>query len=682
MISVSGLGSGLDVEGLVSQLVAAERQAPELRLNQQESIAQARLSAFAQIKGALSTFQSSIGSLDDPATYQAMTTSSSDSSILGVSGNSSAVEGSYDIEVSQLAARHSLASGSFADSDTTEVGTGTLTIRLGTTDYEAGTDTYNSFTLNPDREVLSLTIDSSNNTLEGISEAINEADAGVRAAVVNDGSGYRLLLSSDFTGAENSLEVAVTDGDGNDLDNSGLSRLSFNSGATHLDQTAAAADAALTINGLAISSADNSVDSALDGVTLDLKQISTGPVQVDVSRDLAKVEIAVGNFVARYNELRDTLTALAGYDADAGQGALLQGDFTVNAIENRITAVLRGEAEGVQGDLTRLSQLGITTQSDGKLAIEGTALSDALENDLESVIALFSAYGQPSDADVSYLSSDDNTQVGNYAINVTQLASAGVLNGAGVLPDFAGGGTLLIDDDNDAFSITVDGVDAGSISISQGLYSDGDALAAEIMARINSAQALQDSGLAVTVAYSAAGNNFSLTSDALGSDSTVEITAVDTNSAAELGFSVATGTAGQDVAGTIGGEAATGVGQVLSAPEGAVAAGLSLLIAGSGTGDRGTVNFSRGLFNSLNAVLDDFLVSDGLLDNRSDGLQDRIEDIGEQRLALDRRMEAFEVRYRSQFGALDLLLTQLQGTSEYLTTQLANLPKPGALTDS
>ncbi|MEP5765412.1 MAG: flagellar filament capping protein FliD [Halieaceae bacterium] len=674
MITVSGLGSGLDIEGLVTQLVAAERQAPELRLNQEEAIAQARLSAFGQVKSALSSFQSSITALNGTSLYNKRDSSSSDPDAISVSAGSSAAEGSYDIQVTQLAAKHSLASGSFADLNQTAVGTGTLTIRLGTTDYNSGTDTYNSFTLNPERDVLSLDIDSSNNTLAGISDAINAADAGVRAAVVNDGSGYRLLLSSEFTGLENSLEVVVDDDDGNDTNAAGLSQLAFNASATQLEQSSAASDAALTINGLLVASADNNVSDALTGVSLDLNKLTTDPVQITVSRDLAAVEAAVNGFIAGFNEFQATLTSLAGYNPDSGQGGLLQGDFTVGAIENRIKNLLRGVPDGVSGDLQRLSQLGISTQSDGTLLLEGDALQTALEEDLDGVMALFSALGQSNNSQVSYLGSSDSTVIGEYAVVVSQAATSGSLVAAGVLPNFNGANDVYIDADNDSFGIKLDGVDLGLITLTQGRYDDGDSLAAEIQTRINSAASSQSQGVSVSVVYSAADDSLTLNSQSLGAQSGIEITSLDPNVTADLGLSVGAGTQGLDLAGTIGGLTATASGQTLVGAAGTAVEGLSLLIGAGASGSLGNVTFSRGLFNKLDGLLDQYLAGEGVLDSRSDGLQGRIEDIGEERLALDRRIEALEARYRSQFGTLDVLLTQLQSTSDYLAQQLDNLP--------
>ena len=170
-----------------------------------------------------------------------------------------------------------------------------------------------------------------------------------------------------------------------------------------------------------------------------------------------------------------------------------------------------------------------------------------------------------------------------------------------------------------------------------------------------------------------------ITSTRYGSESTVEITAVDTATTAQLGLAVGTGTAGLDVAGTIGGIAATGKGQLLIGGIGSDSEGLQLLIEGGLTGSRGTVDFSRGVAHQLNELIAGFLEPEGVLASRTGGIQGRVDDITDKREVLNRRIEALEIRYRAQFNALDTLLSQLRTTSDFLTQQLAALPEAGSL---
>lgn len=675
MLTATGIGSGLDIESLVTQLVAAERAPTDNRLTSQEAQLTAELSAFGLFKGSLASFQSSLADLNNLSKFGQHTATSSDSDIVAAAADADAVAGSYELGVTQLAKAHSLASGSYASvSDT--VGSGTLTIRFGSTDYsppDPGPESYNSFTVNPERGVASIAIDAGNNSLEGVRDAVNAADIGVSAAIVNDGSGYRLLLSSDQTGTDNSLQISVDDiGDGDDLDNSGLSALAFHSGATNQSQTVAAQDAVFSINGLSINSSTNSASDVIDGVDITLRDLTgAAPVTVTVAEDRNSVKQAINGLVSGYNSFIQNVNTLTAYNPETGAASALQGDFSARSIASQLRQTLTNAVAGFNGPFSSLSEIGITTNSDGTLEVDSADLDSALEDNFDQIVGLFAQVGFPSDSNIEYLSANQETAVGSYAVNISQLSTQGqLLAGVAAFP-------LDIDGDNDGFTIKVNGIDSGGISLSQGTYASGDTLAAEIQSRINGDSAFSEGGIAVTVAFNV--DHFEITSNRYGSDSTVEITAVDTNSAAELGFSVAVGVDGLDVAGTIGGVTATGTGQLLLGGSGTDTEGLQLLIDGGTPGDRGQVDFSRGIAFQLNALISGFLEPEGILDSRTDGIQSRVDDITDQREVLNRRIEALEIRYRTQFNALDSLLSQLQTTSDFLTQQLASLPEAGSL---
>lgn len=679
MVTATGIGSGLDIESLVTQLVAAERTPVESRLTNQEAVLTAELSAFGAYKGALAAFQSSLSSLNNLNTFGQRSASAGDDSIVSISAGANAATANYDLMVTQLAKSHSLASGGYG-SPSDVVGTGTITIRFGSTDYvspDPGPESYNSFSVNPDHGVATITIDSSNNTLEGIRDAINNANAGVSAAIVNDGSGYRLLLNSGLTGEENSLEVTVDDtGDANDLDNAGLSALAFNADATNLSQTVAAQDAVFSINGLSINSSENSVNNVIDGVSLTLKDLTgSTPVSLSVEEDHASVKESITDFISAYNNFVETVNNLTSYDADTGIAGTLQGDFSARSISSQLRQVLTNAVEGFgETSFSSISELGITTQSDGTLSVDTADLDTALANNFDEIVGMFAAVGFPSDGDIEFVSSTDETAVASHAINISQVATQGQLVGA------SASFPLDIDDDNDNFTINVNGISSNSISLTQGTYASGADLAAELQARINGDSAISSGGASVTVTFNT--DHFEITSNDYGSASRIEIYAVDTNTTAELGLSAVAGTTGLDVAGTINGVAAIGSGQILTGASGSDSEGLKLNILGGATGDRGTVNFSQGIAYQLNTMITGFLEIDGALDSRTDGIQDRIEDIADRREALDYRMELLEARYRAQFNALDSLLAQLQTTSDFLTQQLASLPEAGSLVNS
>lgn len=680
-LSVTGLGSGLDVGALVKQLVDAERAGPDLQIARESAKVNTKLSAMGSIKGAIASFQNSLNGLNVLANYGKRSVTSSNASAVSATVDNKAVPNSYTMEVSQLAKAHALAGPAFPDSDTTPVGTGTLTFRWGTTNYDADTDTYDSFALNPDSNITTLEIDGSNNTLEGIMNAINEADFGVTASIVNDGSGYRLLMTSEKTGGKNSLEISATDGDGNDIDvgaAAGLSNFAFNASATNMTQTNAAANAVFKVNGLTVQSQDNTTSTAIPGVTLTLKDTTTSALTLKVEADTSAAVSAFNSFIAGYNNFRTTVNTLTNYNAATKSAGALLGDFTVRSIVTQVEGILRNDVAGTNGDYTSMAAIGLKTNSNGTYTLDTAKFKEILTEQPETVSKLFAALGVPTDSGISYHSSTKNTEVGSYAVNITTAATAANLSSADVLPDFGGGGTLTIDADNDELSLEIDGVDIGAITLTQGEYSSGADLAAELQARINGAKAMVDAGKTVSVGYDALNGRLTIQSTIYGNTSQINVTAVDTNTAATLGFTVVDGEPGVDVAGTINGKAASGAGQLLTASEATDngAEGLALTVTGSATGARGDVSFTRGVTDQLKLLLGKMLESEGALEKRIDNYEDRQALIDEKRAKLETKMKAIELRYSKQFNALDGLLSSLQSTSAYLQTQLASLPGP------
>lgn len=678
MVAATGIGSGLDIEGLVTQLVAAERGPTETRLVQREAQLTSQLSAFGTLQGALSSLQTSVDTLSDTATFNQRSAGSSNEDALGVSANADAAAGSFSVSVDRLAQSQSLASGSFA-SLTDVVGEGELTLRFGTADVtgaDPGPESFDSFSVNADRASATITIDASNNTLQGVRDAINAADAGVSAAIVNDGDGFRLLLSTTETGADNSIEIQVSDtGDGNDTDLEGLSRLAFNTTANNLSQTVSAEDASFSINGLALTSASNDADQVIDGVSLSLQATTEAPVTVTVSDNEAAVRSAIEGFVSAFNSFANVASNLTAYDVETDRAGALQGDFATRSIITQVRSALTGSSNGFDGPFSTLAELGITTQANGNLAIDNGRFGAALRDNFDSVAGVFAQVGQTGDTNVVFDGASSLTQIGNYGVEITQLATRGSVASAAI-PAPAALSPLVIDGNNDTLSLTIDGVSSSSISLTQGSYDSGDAVAAELQSRINGDSALLEAGISVSVTFDAS-NRLQIQSSRFGSESSVAIDSVDTSTGATFGLSVGAGTDGVDVAGSIGGVAATGTGQTLLGAVGSSTQGIRLSIIGGATGARGSVNVSSGVAVSLGSVIDRFLDSNGLIDLRTDTLEADVERITEDREALEARLEAIEARFRNQFNALDILLANLQSTSEFLTTQLAGIPLPG-----
>lgn len=672
-IVASGLGSGIDVSGIVSQLVDAERVPATNRFDLKEAGLQARITAYGTLKGALSTFNSTLSSLSSLSTFQSVSATSSDTDQLTASASSIAAPSIYNITLTKLAAANTLvtANGDY-NAITDDVGglastTGTLTFKFGTTT----TGPY-VFTPNAEKASKTVTIDSSNNTLAGVRDAVNNAGIGVRASIVNDGSDYRLTFTSEDTGLDNSLQITVSDGDGNDTDTSGLSRLAYNGSATNLTQTVAAADAALTINGLSITSSSNTLTEAISGVTLNLLSADASkPFTLNVKRDDNVVSNAVNNFVTGYNTLVSTISDIAGYDADTQQGGILLGDSTTRSVTSQLRTTLNAALDGLGSSSTTFSALGISTNSDGTLTADQSKLSAAVASDSDAVTRLFALSGVLSSSQLNYVSATDDTKAGDYAVNITSAATKGVVTGAA----FGYSGTITIDADSDSFGILVDGTQSDTITLTQGSYT-GTALATELQTRINGDDKLQAAGVSITVAFDGTSNTFSVTSDRYGDGSKVQLTSLDTDVTSDFGISSSSGVTGTNIVGTIGGFAATGSGRVLTGASGNVK-GLKLEIQADTTGSFGTISFTRGIADQLNTVVSNFLDSDGAIEARIDGANADIDDITSSREALATRLVAVQSRLMAQFIAMDSLISQMQGSGRFLDQQLASLPNIG-----
>jgi len=670
-LSSPGLGSGLDVAGIVNKLVAAEGTPTSARLDRLEAGMQARISGLGSMKGALSDFQSTLNSLSSADSFNKRAVNNSNGNALTATASSSAVAGTYAVDITQLAQSQNIVSNEsqLFSSTYDVVGTGTLTFKFG-----AGP--IGSFAQDVDKGTYTLTIDSSNNTLEGIRDEINSANIGVQASIIYNGSGYLLSLTSTATGATNSMEITVSDtGDANDTDTSGLSQLAYNSTAGNMTEKLAAQDAQLTINGVAITSNTNSVNDAIEGLQLQL--IDAQSSTLSVSQDNAGVTTNINNFVDSYNKLMGVINDLTKYDPQTGSAGALNGDFGARTIVSQIRNLIAQNVGELSGSaFSNLPGLGITMQADGTLSSDATKLQSALDQNYDAVAKLFSAMGSVDDQFINYISTSNDALAGSYDITIDALATQGVLAGntsASLVDD--GSGTFVspfvVDANNDTFTINVDGVASSSISLTQGSYTTAAELASQIQSRINGDSNLKDNGVSVAVTFDSVSDNFSITSTRYGSASTVSFTSVDVNMSADLGFTTSlVGTDGIDVQGSIGGVTATGNGQFLTGNGDAT--GIKLEITGGSIGSRGSLVFSRGIADQLSQYINSYMDSD-ILGERISGIENSIDDLNRQRDDLDRRLTSLEARLQAQFSALDVLVSKLQSSGDFLTQQLTNL---------
>lgn len=664
-ITASGLGSGIDIKSLASQLVAAERGPATSRLDSRESKLKAQISAFGSFKSVLANLQSSLTSLKKIDTFQSLKATVADDALLTATASNGAQLGEYAIKVEQLAQAQRLATAAdhpFASPSTT-VGAGVLTFEFGTVDSAAGT-----FTANASKTAKTVTIDPTNNTLAGVRDAINKANIGVTASVVNDGNGYRLVIGAKDSGAANSLKITVNDGDGTHDDPSGLSLLAYDpvgTGGKNLTETVAARNARINLDGLTVTSASNTLQDAVPGVTLNLKTQGETATRLTVAEDASVTTKALETFVNSYNDMMKTTKSLTAYNKDTKTAGTLAGDQNVRSTLNRIRDIFTSSVTGTAGAYRSLADAGISLQSDGTLKLDSSKLKTALSADPQSVASLFTRAGTTTDPLVSYTGATSASKPGQYDLAISQLPAQGRYVGSVTPPT----GSLVIGDTGNTFALKVNGVQSGAISLAAGTYTSAQ-LSATLQSQINGDPALQAAGALISASVGA--NGFSLTSAQYGSSSSIEFTAVGTTIQGALGFAIGAGTTGRDVQGTLDGAVASGSGRKLTGTTGD-ATGLAVDILGGATGARGKVSLSDGIAQRLDTLLGDTLGGEGPLQTRTESLSRQIDQIGDERDRLDVRMSALEARYKTQFASMDKLVSRLTSTGSYLTQQLASL---------
>ncbi len=448
MISSAGIGSGLDVNSIVTGLMALERQ-PLTNVTKQKTDYQSQISAYGTMKSALSTFQTAIAALATPAKFNAQTVTSADSKVFTATANGKATNGDYSVTVNQLAKAQKLTMAGVANT-TDLIGTGTLIISFGTfTDATITPAAPASFTANTAKTDVTIAINSSNNTLSGVRDAINASNSSVSASIINDGTTNRLVITSKDTGEVNSIKISVADDDGNSTDTLGLSQLAYDPLASagsgkNMTELQAAKSALLEIDGIAIKKSSNTITDAIEGVTLNLLTTNVGStLNLGVATDKDKIKESVTAFVDAYNKLDDTLRNLTKYDETGRASGALLGDATARSVISQVKSVMtKSITTGTTID--SLTQIGVSFQRSGKLALDATKLSSAIDKNFNDLATLFTSTAKTTDPLVSFSGSTSKTQAGTYAVEVTQLGSTtvntiGTINGvAGI-----GNGTSL-----------------------------------------------------------------------------------------------------------------------------------------------------------------------------------------------------------------------------------------------
>jgi len=373
-----GIGSGMDINAIVSQLVQVEGQPAYGSIERKESAANDRLSALGRLKSSLSDFRTATGKLNELGSFSAHKVSSANEDVLTATADLGAATGSYSMEVQQLAEAHKLTSKGYSGySDI--VGSGALTLSVGGNDF-------------------SVTLDATNNTLQGVRDAINQAgdNTGVNASIINvdDGVGgtvSKLVLTSKETGTANNISITAVE----DPAVPGLSSLVYDpagTGVTNLTEQNEAQDAKVFVDGQLATRSSNSIDDIIQGVTLDLKTAEIGGVfNLDVTLDEESIKEVAEGFVSAYNGLMSIVKDLGKFDAEGeGSGALI-GDSTLRNVQTQIRQAVSDTVSSATTDYDSLATIGITMDRDGVMSLNSTDFSNALKSNINAVSDVFSS---------------------------------------------------------------------------------------------------------------------------------------------------------------------------------------------------------------------------------------------------------------------------------------------------
>lgn len=649
-ITSAGVGSGLDINGIISQLMTVESR-PLSQLKAKESKEQQKLSAYGQVKGALSTFQNAVKALQDNAKFSGTKVSTTDKDFLSASAGNSAQAGSYSVEVVDLAQSHKIASGTFSNSKTALATNGkNLTVEVGTKKLELSFD--------------------ADLTLEELRDKINKEKAGVTANVVNDGSGYRLTLSATDTGAANTIKVSSTSS------SSDLDKLLYAGGggtpsASNAGQTQAAQDARVKIDGLTVTDSSNTLTKAIDGVTLTLtkKTEATKPVTVTVTKDTGSAKSLIEGISKSYNDLMKTLDSLTYFKADtakAGQLAdagVLNGDSSIRSIRTQLRASFSTQISGISGDYALPASVGVGFDAKtGNMTIDSTKLTKALEADPQAVMKLFTASGKAADTGLNLVTANNKTKAGDYEVVLTD--APWILQGSAA----AGGGVGTAAFAGESMVMKVNGV-AATIDLGAA-FSGTNGSTTDVVNTLQSALNTAFGSNVVSVSHN--GSKFEFTAAKQNKDSRVEVTSIGSSAATYFGLSNGSISPAK-VAGTIGGIEALGDGITLTGSAGKNTEGLKIEITGGALGSRGTMTVTKGFGFAIDDAIESMVKKGGLLDSRTDSINSTIKTLGREQDAFQTRLDDTEKRLRTQFSRLDSSLSQMQQMSTYMQQQLSML---------
>lgn len=397
----TGLGSGLDVESIVTQLMSIEKQ-PLTALKKTESSINAQISSYGKIQSGLATLRDKAAAFNSSSLWGHTSTTLADSTVATVTSvaGQSGTAGSHTLQVNALASAQTVSS-SVQTSASAQLSEGTLTIELGT--WTGGTPA-TGFTAKSGALPVTVSIGTGDTSLSSIRDKINAAGAGVTASILTDASGSRLTVRSNATGAENAFRISVAETSDDGVAATGLSALAYDATTSSpMTRNQTAGNAQALVDGISITSASNTLDSVVYGLSIKLNKTTSGPVDMTVAADHTDLKKSIDEFVTAYNSLADTIKSETKYDAATKTAGKLQADPAALSIQTKMRSLLSTAfSDAGAGSLTYLTDIGLSVNSSGKLEVKSSKLDDALANP-DQVKTLFNGGAGTSTATTGFM---------------------------------------------------------------------------------------------------------------------------------------------------------------------------------------------------------------------------------------------------------------------------------------
>jgi flagellar hook-associated protein 2 len=434
---------------------------------------------------------------------------------------------------------------------------------------------------------------------------------------------------------------------------------------------------------IVVNSETNFVKDLIPGITLNLKKVTSGtPITINAERDVAGIREKIDTFISNFNDVMDSLDEQFKYDSESTDNTgILFGDRTLMMVQASMRQQVSSRVDGLSSSYRMLADVGIRVGSTGRLAVvDSSKLEAAIRDNSESLQKLLGSSGNSSNNKISFMSMTDKTKTtaDGYDVDITQVATKGYLRGTPLADPSTT--PLVIDSTNKNIAITVDGMSSGLITLTEKSYNSWDNLVEELQQKINLDEKIGSKGVEVSYFDNGETGYLVFTSGTYGKGSKVSIqSGVTSNGYSALGLAIGQAFSGQDVAGTINGELATGSGQILTGNTGnAKTSGLKLKVELDGkdlaTGSEATVSVTRGIAGKASDFAESITKStDGTFASRTKALQNQIDAIESEVADMNARIEKKRERLLLRFQEMEDAISKLNSTSSYLSGALSSL---------